>query len=80
MRRILNADRVVVYRFEPGSKFNEGEFITEDVLPGFGSAMDVKIRDRCFGQNYANKYSQGHIRKCRQTPTAGNSQTATLLF
>ncbi|MEG4501794.1 GAF domain-containing protein [Microcoleus sp. F10-C6] len=67
MRRILKADRVVVYRFEPGSKFNEGEFITEDVLPGFRSAMDVKIRDRCFGQNYANKYSQGHIQVVADT-------------
>ncbi|MEG3844325.1 GAF domain-containing protein, partial [Microcoleus sp. herbarium14] len=71
MRRILNADRVGVYRFDPSSKFNEGEFITEDVLPGFCSAMDVKVRDRCFGENYANKYSQGQIQVLPDVETAG---------
>jgi GAF domain-containing protein len=73
LQRILNADRVGVYRFDPDSKFNEGEFITEDVLPGFCSVMDVKIRDRCFGENYANKYSQGHIQVLADTDSAGLS-------
>ncbi|MEG4573279.1 GAF domain-containing protein [Microcoleus sp. N3A4] len=73
LRRILNADRVGVYRFDPGSNFNEGKFITEDVLPGFCSAMDVKIRDWCFGENYANKYSQGQIKVLADTDSAGLS-------
>lgn len=73
LRRILNADRVGIYRFDPDSKFNEGEFITEDVLPGFASAMDVKVRDHCFGENYANKYSQGHIQVLPDIESAGLS-------
>ncbi|MEG3927325.1 GAF domain-containing protein [Microcoleus sp. D3_18a_C4] len=73
LRRILNADRVGIYRFDPSSKFNEGEFITEDVLPDFPSAMDVKVRDRCLGENYANKYSQGRIQVLPDIETAGLS-------
>ena len=73
LRRILNADRVGVYRFDPASKFNEGEFITEEVLPGFSSAMDVKVRDRCFGENYAKKYSQGQIQVLPDIESAGLS-------
>jgi len=73
LRRILNADRVGVYRFDRSSKFNEGEFITEDVLPGFESAINVKIRDKCFGENYAQKYSQGRIQVLPDIETAGIS-------
>ena len=73
LRWIFNADRVGIYRFDPGSKFNEGEFITEDVLPDFGSAMDVKVRDHCFGENYANKYSQGHVQVLPDIESAGLS-------
>ncbi|WP_366930860.1 GAF domain-containing protein [Microcoleus sp. bin38.metabat.b11b12b14.051] len=73
LRRILNADRVGIYRFDPDSNFNEGEFITEDVLPVFGSAMAVKTRDQCFGENYANKYSQGQIKVFPDIATAGLS-------
>ncbi|MEG4275875.1 GAF domain-containing protein [Microcoleus sp. MON1_C1] len=73
LRRILKADRVGVYRFDTDSNFNEGQFITEDVLPDFPSAMDVKIRDQCFGENYANKYSQGHIQVLPDIESAGLS-------
>ncbi len=61
LRRILNADRVSVYRFIPNSEFNDGEFIAEDVLPGFPSALAARIHDRCFGENYAHKYRQGRV-------------------
>ncbi|UNU23302.1 GAF domain-containing protein [Microcoleus vaginatus] len=73
LRRILKADRVGIYRFDTDSKFNEGQFITEDVLPGFCSAMDVKVRDQCFGENYANKYSQGRIQVLPDIESAGLS-------
>ena len=73
LRRILNADRVGVYRFDPDSNFNEGEFITEDVLPVFRSAIAVKTRDQCFGENYANKYSKGQIQVFPDIATAGLS-------
>ncbi|WP_293127217.1 hypothetical protein [Microcoleus sp. bin38.metabat.b11b12b14.051] len=54
VRRALNADRVGVYRFDPASEFNYGEFVAEDVLPDFTSAMAVRVNDGCFGENYAN--------------------------
>ncbi|MEG4805266.1 GAF domain-containing protein [Microcoleus sp. ARI1-B5] len=80
LRRILNADRVGVYRFAPGSKFNEGEFITEDVLPGFASAMDVKVRDHFFSENYATKYSQGQIQVLPDVENAGLSDCHAALL
>ncbi|WP_017653135.1 GAF domain-containing protein [Fortiea contorta] len=61
IRRVLNADRVAVYRFDSGSEFNNGEFITENVLPDLPSALTAKIHDHCFGENYATQYTQGRI-------------------
>ncbi|MDY6940981.1 MAG: GAF domain-containing protein [Cyanobacteriota bacterium] len=61
VRRALNADRVGIYRFDLDSEFNEGEFIAEDVCSEFPSALGAKIRDRCFGDNYATKYARGRV-------------------
>lgn len=60
LRRFLKADRVGIYRFDPDSKYNTGEFIAEDVL-GFPSGMLVKVQDYCFGEIYAEHYSKGKI-------------------
>jgi light-regulated signal transduction histidine kinase (bacteriophytochrome) len=61
LRHVLNADRVAIYRFDPDSEFNDGEFITEDVLPDFTSTLAVKVHDYCFGEIYATKYRFGQI-------------------
>ncbi len=61
VRRSLKADRVGVYKFDPTSAFNEGEFVAEDVLPKFPAALGAKIRDHCFGEKYATKYSKGRM-------------------
>lgn len=61
VRLALNADRVGFYRFEPGANFNQGEIVAEDVLPGFVSALGVKISDRTFADNYATKYQLGRV-------------------
>ncbi|MEM9276348.1 MAG: GAF domain-containing protein [Cyanobacteria bacterium P01_F01_bin.143] len=74
LRRILNADRVGVYQFIPGSEFNEGEFIAEDVLPGFPSALAARIRDHCFGEDYAGKYCHGRITTVDDIYNAGLSE------
>lgn len=71
LRRVLNADRVAIYRFEPGSKFNDGEFITENVLPDFPSALAAQVHDHCFGENYATKYSQGQVHVVSDIYNAG---------
>jgi GAF domain-containing protein len=52
VRRSLNADRVVVYRFDPNSEFDGGEIVAEDILPGFTSALSLKIQDNCFKKKY----------------------------
>lgn len=59
IRRFLNADRVGMYRFDSESELGQGEYITEDVLPGFPSALGVKIHDYCFKEVYAAQYRQG---------------------
>jgi GAF domain-containing protein len=61
LRRSLKADRVGVYQFIPTSAYNEGEFVAEDVLPKFPTALGAKVQDHCFGERYATKYSQGRI-------------------
>lgn len=61
VRRLLNADRVGVFRFYPDSGYDDGEFVSEDVLPGYDSALAAKIHDHCFGENYAEHYRNGRI-------------------
>jgi GAF domain-containing protein/DNA-binding response OmpR family regulator len=64
VRKLLNADRVGMYRFDEDSSFRCGEFVSEDVLPGYTSALAAKIEDRCFGENHASYYQQGRIWSC----------------
>jgi GAF domain-containing protein len=71
VRGALNADRVGVYRFDPASEFNDGEFVAEDVFPDFVSAMAVRVNDQCFGKNYANLYSQGRVHALADIRQAG---------
>ena len=61
VRQLLNADRVAMFRFAPGSGYTEGEFVSEDVLPGFGFAMAAKVRDHCFGEHHASHYRRGRV-------------------
>ncbi|BAY86997.1 multi-sensor signal transduction histidine kinase [Calothrix parasitica NIES-267] len=61
LRRILNTDRVGVYRFEPDSEYNCGELIAEDISPGIYSALAVKIKDSCFGENCVTKHHRGRV-------------------
>ncbi len=60
VRQLLKADRVVIFRFNPGNKW-EGEIVYEDVALGFKSALKDKVYDHCFAQNYVPLYRQGRI-------------------
>jgi GAF domain-containing protein len=60
-RAVLKADRVMVYRFDLDSAYNDGEIVAEDVLPAFPSALAARVQDHCFGENYVNLYQQGKI-------------------
>ncbi|HLP89813.1 MAG TPA: GAF domain-containing protein [Nostocaceae cyanobacterium] len=59
VRRSLQADRVGIFRFDTELGFCCGEFIAEDVVPKFNSALAVKMQDYCFGDQYAPQYREG---------------------
>ncbi len=61
VRKLLQADRVAIFRFDPGSGWTDGEFVSEDVLPSFNSAINARVRDHCFGENHARYYQQGRV-------------------
>ncbi|MCA1991764.1 MAG: GAF domain-containing protein [Coleofasciculus sp. S288] len=64
IRQLLKADRVGVFCFAPDSGFDDGEFVSEDVLPQYTSAMAVKVHDHCFGENHAENYRLGRTWSC----------------
>ncbi len=59
VRQLLQADRVGMFRFYPGTNWNDGEFVSEDVLPNFSSALAAQVHDHCFGDRYAPPYRMG---------------------
>ncbi len=60
VRQLLNTDRVAVFQFDPQKDW-EGEFISEDVAPGWKSAITEKVYDHCFGEKFASSYQQGRV-------------------
>ncbi len=61
VRQLLNADRVAIFQFHPDSNWTEGEFVSEDVSSEFPSAVAARVKDSCFGSDYAIDYHQRHI-------------------
>ncbi|MEM8720017.1 MAG: GAF domain-containing protein [Cyanobacteria bacterium P01_G01_bin.39] len=61
VRQFLNADRVGIFKFHPESNYHQGEFVAEDVLPGFTSALGTNIQDRCFGEKCPVDYHQKQV-------------------
>ncbi len=59
IRQVLQADRVGIFRFYPDSGYDDGEFVAESVINGFSSALEIRVHDHCFGENYAASYAQG---------------------
>ncbi|RUR84952.1 GAF domain-containing protein [Chlorogloeopsis fritschii PCC 9212] len=60
VRQLLNADRVVVFRFFPNLGW-EGEFLFEDVAPEWKSIIAEGAHAHCFGVRFAELYQQGRI-------------------
>lgn len=73
VRSLLNADRVAVFRFAPDSGWNDGEFVSEDVVPAFPSALAAKVHDHCFGDQFAVHYAQGKVLAVADIHNAGLS-------
>ena len=61
VRQLLNADRVAVYRFLPESDWNDGEVVSEDVLPQYSPSLGAKVHDHCFGEQFAANYAKGYV-------------------
>jgi len=59
-RRLIQADRVAIFKFRPQTHYNEGQFVAESVAPGWDSVLAVPLKDHCFGDRFASLYQQGH--------------------
>ncbi len=73
VRQLLEVDRVGVFRFYPESGYDDGEFVSEDVLPPYDSALNIRIHDHCFGERYAARYASGQIQAVGDILNAGLS-------
>ena len=59
VRRVLNVDRVIIYRFNSDWS---GTIVAESVAPGWTSSMNETIDDPCFRMNYIEQYQNGRVR------------------
>ncbi len=55
VRRLLNCDRVAIFRFLLETSYEIGEVISEDVNLSYPSALRIPIEDSCFAQDYPIK-------------------------
>ncbi len=67
-RKIIKADRVMVYGFDEDWY---GTVIAESVIPGIAKALWAEIRDPCFAENYVEKYRAGRIQAIDNVQEAG---------
>jgi methyl-accepting chemotaxis protein PixJ len=61
IRSFLKTDRVIVFKFDPSSGYDDGEVIAEDVRAGFASTIAAKIHDPCFSERSAELYQKGRV-------------------
>ncbi len=71
IRQLINVDRVAIFKFDPDINFNNGEFVSESVVGGFKSALETKIHDHCFDEQYAIYYQQGRMQVVDDIDNAG---------
>ncbi|NJK28732.1 MAG: GAF domain-containing protein [Acaryochloris sp. RU_4_1] len=58
---LLQADRVAIFRLDPGANYTKGVFVAERVGSAFDSALAAQVQDDCFGHNCAAKYRLGRV-------------------
>ncbi|MDB9492035.1 PAS domain-containing protein [Dolichospermum circinale CS-534/05] len=71
IRQLMNADRVGIFKFDPDSNFNYGEFVSESVVSGFISALEMKVHDQCFGEKFSPDYAAGRMQIVDDIDNAG---------
>ena len=60
VRQLLQVDRAGIFEFSPENGW-DGCFVAEGCGEGVISALDARVHDHCFGDNYATLYQQGRI-------------------
>ena len=60
VREQLNADRAAIFQFDPEKNW-QGEFVYEDVAPGWNSVIKSKVYEQCFQEQFIVQYEQGRI-------------------
>ncbi|GFE70384.1 methyl-accepting chemotaxis protein [Chroococcus sp. FPU101] len=68
LRKALNSDRAIVYRFDPQWG---GKIIAESVNSQFPAAIGAKIDDPCFAERYVEKYRKGRVQATTDIKKAG---------
>ncbi len=71
VRGLLDCDRVGIFRFDPDSGYDDGEFVSEAVIPGYISVLSARVHDHCFGSQYAVHYEKGRIQAVADIYNAG---------
>ena len=71
IQQLLQCDRVGIFKLDPDSNFDDGEFVAESITDGLISVMKVRIPDHCFGEGYAAAYAQGRIQVVNDIDNAG---------
>ncbi|MEM1425913.1 MAG: GAF domain-containing protein, partial [Cyanobacteria bacterium P01_H01_bin.130] len=71
VKNLLEADRVVVYRFEPDWN---GVVVAEAVVPPWSASIDQAIEDTCFRENQGAAYRDGRTSAITDIKTAGLSE------
>lgn len=67
-RNAINADRVIIYRFDQDWK---GTIIAESVDSKYPQSLGATIKDPCFAEKYVDKYRQGRVQATNNIYTAG---------
>ncbi len=71
IRRVLQVDRVGIFKFDLATHYDDGEFVAESVVDGYPSALAIRVHDHCFGQDYAPLYLAGRYAAIADIDTAG---------
>lgn len=59
VRKVLQTDRVVIYKFNPDYS---GTVVAESVTPSFPQALAETIDDPCFKERHIQQYKSGRVR------------------
>lgn len=68
VRKFLDTDRVLIYRFEPDWS---GIMVAESVLPPCSEVLGQQIKDPCFSTHHVDNYRNGRIQVVENVYTAG---------